>query len=500
MFIVISGCGYHYLSIGWLVGASLFFYGWWNPVYIPLIISSILFNFLIGIVLGNHQPAKWKKPALAFGISVNLFLLGYFKYANFFVDNLNLIPGADFHLEKIILPLAISFFTFQQIAYLVDAYYGRTDEYNILRYSLFVSFFPQLIAGPIVHHKEMLPQFSPKTNDSPAIPEKIIKNMAIGLTIFTLGLFKKVVLADGFANYVGPVFGAADGGSVISFVEAWTGTISYTFQLYFDFSGYSDMAIGSARIFGIVLPINFNSPYKANNIIQFWRRWHMTLARFLREYLYFPLGGNRCGEISRYRNIMITMLLGGLWHGAGWNFLLWGGFHGCLVVANHMWRHFRANFLHHDLDKTTMMGSTLATMLTFFSVVVGWVLFRAESLNGAKTVISAMFAFDVKFTTADLAAATCFHPILFTFKEIRLWTDTYLLLFSSEFFMLSTILLGFIICWIFPSTSQLAYKLETERSHPFYFYSFSILMGLLVFVISLFYIAPQESPFLYFQF
>jgi alginate O-acetyltransferase complex protein AlgI len=315
VFFSIGGKGHHRIAIAWLVAASLFFYGWWNPAYLSLILGSILFNYAVGVALSNLQAQSsashlTKKIILSFGILVNLFLLAYFKYANFFVDNLNSLSGSNFHLQTIILPLAISFFTFQQITYLVDAYKGETREYNFLHYCLFVTFFPQLIAGPIVHHREMLPQFVKNT-----IYKFNHQHLAIGLTIFFIGLFKKVVLADGVAVYATPVFEAAEQGVMLTFFEAWAGALAYTFQLYFDFSGYSDMAIGIARMFGIRLPLNFNSPYKSVNIIEFWRRWHITLSRFLRDYLYIPLGGNRKGKFRRYINLMITMLLGGLWHG-----------------------------------------------------------------------------------------------------------------------------------------------------------------------------------------
>jgi|SaaInlStandDraft_6_1057023.scaffolds.fasta_scaffold27026_2 alginate O-acetyltransferase complex protein AlgI len=312
-FHLIGKQGHHRVAIAWLVGVSLFFYGWWNPAYLGLMLVSILFNYGVGVSLGRTPRKLSKKPVLIFGVVVNLALLGYFKYANFFVDSLNSITGTNIVLLQVILPLAISFFTFQQIAYLIDAWRGETKEYNFLHYCLFVTFFPQLIAGPIVHHKEMLPQFA-----KDVVYKLRSKHIAIGLTVFSIGLFKKVVLADGVSVYATPMFDAAEAGVLLTFFEAWGGALAYSFQLYFDFSGYSDMAIGLARMFGIRLPLNFNSPYKATSIIDFWRRWHITLSRFLRDYLYIPLGGSRCrGEPRRFINVMVTMVLGGLWHGAG---------------------------------------------------------------------------------------------------------------------------------------------------------------------------------------
>jgi D-alanyl-lipoteichoic acid acyltransferase DltB (MBOAT superfamily) len=382
VFFLIGARAHHRLSVAWLVGMSLFFYGWWNPVYLGLILFSMLFNYSMGAVLcGRHA----NKLQLAFGITVNLGLLAYFKYANFFVENLNAFLGFSIHLEHIILPLAISFFTFQQIAYLVDAYRKETKEYNFLHYCLFVTFFPQLIAGPIVHHKEMMPQFG---RDSTFRFNP--KSMELGITMFGMGLFKKVILADGIATYATPIFDAAAGGSVLTFLDAWIGTLAYTFQLYFDFSAYSDMAIGIGLMFGVRLPVNFNSPYKAVNIIDFWRRWHMTLSRFLRDYIYIPLGGNRKGTTRRYINLMSTMLIGGLWHGAGWTFVLWGGLHGLYLAINHFWHALRRR-LGHDLHRSTLLGRMASGTLTFLAVTVAWVFFRAEHFSAATGMLSSMF-------------------------------------------------------------------------------------------------------------
>ncbi|MGI9305284.1 MAG: MBOAT family O-acyltransferase [Gammaproteobacteria bacterium] len=373
--------GYVNAATVWLVAASLFFYGWWNPAYLALIVGSIMFNYTAGRVLSARRRRQAAgKSVLIVAIAANLGVLAYFKYANFFVENLAWLRNTDYNLVSIVLPLAISFFTFQQITYLVDAYRGRAGEHSFLRYCLFVTFFPQLIAGPIVHHSEMLPQFAQRStyrlND---------EHIAVGLTIFFIGLFKKVVIADGVALYATPVFDAAARGEVLTFFEAWTGALAYTFQLYFDFSGYSDMAVGLARMFGIQLPLNFFSPYKAVNIIEFWRRWHLTLSRFLRDYLYIPLGGGRRGVTRRYLNLVITMLLGGLWHGASWTFVAWGGLHGFYLVTNHAWRRY-------GFSSTTSSwwGRATACLITFLAVVVGWVFFRAESFAAASSILQAM--------------------------------------------------------------------------------------------------------------
>jgi alginate O-acetyltransferase complex protein AlgI len=374
------------LAALWLFAASLFFYGWWNPAYVGLLIASILFNFGLGSAISReHQNgnAARKKLLLTVAVTADIALLAYYKYANFFLDNANQFLDLGWTMEAVILPLGISFFTFTQIAFLVDAYRGEVKERNFIHYGLFVTYFPHLIAGPVLHHKEMMPQFALEKTYRPHW-----ENLAVGLTIFVLGLFKKLVLADGIAPFAAPVFDAAANSQTLTLLEAWSGALAYTLQLYFDFSGYSDMAIGLSRMFGIRLPLNFNSPYKAANIIDFWRRWHMTLSRFLRDYLYFALGGNRKGIVRRYLNLMVTMLLGGLWHGAGWTFIIWGGLHGLYLCLNHAWIALRAR----------LFGSQAAGrperftgwLLTFVAVVVGWVFFRAHDTNSALSILQAM--------------------------------------------------------------------------------------------------------------
>ena len=360
----------------WLIAASIFFYGWWNPIYLPLLGAVMAFTYLVGKRL-SRRPSK---PLLAFGVAALLGVLGWFKYANFFIANVDALTGFDWTVGAIVLPLAISFFTFQKIAYLVDSYKGLTKDTRPLEFTLFVVFFPQLIAGPIVHWKEILPQFK-----SAGVYRPQAENFAIGIAIFALGLFKKAVLADGIAAYATPTFTAAEAGLAPDLLTAWGAALAYTFQLYFDFSGYSDMAIGAARMFGILLPLNFNSPYKARSISDFWRRWHMTLSRFLRDYLYVPLGGNRRGEARRYGNLMATMLLGGLWHGAGWTFVLWGGLHGLYLAVNHAWQRAVPARL---AAKRWYRGA--AWSLTFLVVVIAWVPFRAPTLDGAGRMLAGM--------------------------------------------------------------------------------------------------------------
>lgn len=366
-------------AIAWLVVASMFFYAWWNPAYLIIIVASMLINFYLGKKLYSEQ----KKSVLVLGIAINLGVLGYYKYTGFLVENFTLISGVEYSIHSIVLPLAISFFTFQQIAYLVDSWKRITQEYRFIHYALFVTFFPQLIAGPIVHHSEMLSQF--RQNKTFQFQHS---NIAIGLSIFAIGLFKKTVIADGMAVYANPVFNAADAGAAPDLFVAWSGALAYSFQLYFDFSGYSDMALGLARMFGIVLPLNFYSPYKATSIVEFWRRWHITLSRFLRDYVYIPLGGNRKGPGRRYLFLMTTMLLGGLWHGAGWNFVIWGGLHGLYLVVNHGWSTLNSTVIRVQIPKVFYW------LLTMLAVIVGWVFFRATTLEGAVNVLQGMAGFN----------------------------------------------------------------------------------------------------------
>src|SRR6266851_8888594 len=299
-----------------LAAASLFFYGWWSPAYLWLLCLSILFNYLVGRAIAGSAGAR-RQRLLVIGIAGDLLVLFYFKYFHFLAGTLAGLVGLPEPSGAIVLPIGISFFTFTQIAFLVDMARGDAPAYDFLRYVVFVTFFPHLLAGPLYHHMEIMPQFAAPPTRARG------EDLAVGLTIFVIGLFKKVVLADGIAFYANPIFDAAAGGANPTLIEAWGAALAYGFQLYYDFSGYSDMAIGAARCFAITLPLNFNSPYKAVEIIDFWRRWHMTLSRFLRDYLYIPLGGNRHGTVRRYGNLFLTMLLGGLWHGAAWTFVAW---------------------------------------------------------------------------------------------------------------------------------------------------------------------------------
>jgi D-alanyl-lipoteichoic acid acyltransferase DltB (MBOAT superfamily) len=330
----------------------------------------VSFNYFMGTTINRSvDPVRWR--LLLVGVASNLALLGYFKYFNFFVENLNGILQADIPAFNIVLPLAISFFTFQQIAYLVDSYRGETNGYSFFNYVLFVTFFPHLIAGPIVHHRSIIPQFIDPANfrfDS--------SNFSKGMYVFLLGLAKKVIIADTFAVLANAGYGNT--GS-LNFLDGWITSLAYSFQLYFDFSGYSDMTIGIALLFNIHIAVNFNSPYRAVSIQDFWRRWHITLSNFLRDYLYIPLGGNRSGEFNTLRNLMITFILGGVWHGAGWTFVFWGFLHGFGLVVHRLWQ------------KAGMkMSNGLGWLLTFLYVNLAWVFFRSPSWNDAVNMLESM--------------------------------------------------------------------------------------------------------------
>ena len=368
-------------GIAWLFVASLFFYGWWDWRFVPLLLGSIVFNFMVGHALERHRDAIPRDDAvaspgrtlLACGIVANLALLGYFKYADFFVANVDALLGAHtLSLPSIILPLGLSFFTFTQIAYLVDARRGLARENSFLNYGLFVSFFPHLLAGPILHHREMMPQFADSSNK-----RFNASNFWVGLTLLIIGLAKKVLIADSIAPWANAGFAQA---SSLQFIDAWIAALAYTLQIYFDFSGYTDMALGMAWMLNVRLPLNFASPYRSRNIREFWRRWHMTLSRFLRDYLYIPLGGNRRGAVLALLFVVVTFAFGGLWHGANWTFVAWGALNGVGVVVVHL------------MDRAGLrLPRALAWSLTMVFTVTAWVFFRASSIDDALRIVGVMY-------------------------------------------------------------------------------------------------------------
>ncbi len=404
-------------AIFFLFFISLFFYGYWNPIYLPLILISILINYFIGASFNHLFAINWlnRKFLLLVGIIFNVALLAYFKYSNFFMSNLNYFLNNNFQLLKIILPLGISFFTFTQIAFLIDAYQGRVKEYNLINYGLFVTFFPHLLAGPIIHHTEMMPQFSDTANKAINY-----KNLVIGLMVFSIGLFKKSCIADTLAEWVNNDYMRYE---YLSTFEAWFLSFCYTFQLYFDFSGYTDMAIGCSLMLNIKLPENFNSPYQALNIQDFWRRWHMTLSRWLRDYIYIPLGGNRAGEIAIHCNLIVTFLIGGFWHGAGWTYVIWGLLHGMAISIHRLWK-----------KMNIQLPKIIAWMITFLFVNFAWIFFRAESLSQAFTILNKMFQpikVELPSSIKELSYTDIIPDLMMSYKE-------FFLLFSFFMFICFT--------------------------------------------------------------
>lgn len=398
----------------WLTGFSLWFYGYFNISYLLIMLFSILFNYAVYQWMmrmrasgkGSELFLKLKKELwiLVLGIAVNLLVLFYFKYYDFFVSNLNAAFHTSFVLKQVLLPLGISFFTFQQISFLADAYRGEIEECPFVDYALFVSFFPQLIAGPIVTHEEMLPQFQ-------AIGKKISEETFVrGLFLFVLGMCKKVLIADTFGLAVDTGYGMLPS---LSSVDAILIMLFYTLQLYYDFSGYCDMAIGIGGMLGIKIPLNFQSPYKAGNIIEFWKRWHMTLSRFFTKNIYIPLGGNRKGQARMYANLFLVFFLSGLWHGAGWNFILWGVMHGVLYCIT--------RWLRIDKKKKSVFG----VLFTFFYVNVAWVFFRSPTIAEAGTLLSRIFTGGMALPSIQLAE--CFHldEFWYVLKILKLTDFTY---------------------------------------------------------------------------
>jgi len=490
----------HHLATLWLAAASLFFYGWWDARFVGLLLGSIVFNYGAGYLIGHSQASAQRRAKLLLIASIiaNLSLLGYFKYANFFVDNLNTLTGSAITMAKVFLPLGISFFTFTQIAFLVDTYQGKVKEYNFVHYTLFVTYFPHLIAGPVLHHKEMMPQFA--KHDTCRVNWE---NIAIGLTIFILGLGKKVLLADSLGEYATPIFEAVKAGGHPMLFEAWFGALSYSLQLYFDFSAYSDMAIGLSLMFNVRLPLNFNSPYKSLSIIEFWRCWHMTLSRFLRDYLYIPLGGSHDGKIKRYVNLMITMLLGGLWHGAGWTFVIWGGLHGVYLVINHAWRGLKQRMGWQDGGGLARFG---AGLLTFILVVIGWVFFRADNFSVATEMLSGMVGLNGCSFARQHSELSAFWQTMQGFGAQFKGTLTLIHLGSSR--IIKLLIFGLLIVFTLPNVQQImanyspALNMDAVKKPTRLAWQPSVVDVSIIVIIAYFVLINlhKQSTFLYFQF
>jgi alginate O-acetyltransferase complex protein AlgI len=475
-FFIIANMWGQLASAWWLASASIFFYGWWDIRYVPLLLGSVVFNYLIGRTIAQFP----KKSILLIGIAGDLALLGLFKYSDFFIATLNGVIDTQVELLHLVLPLGISFFTFTQIAFLVDSFRGCVREKNFGHYILFVTYFPHLIAGPVLHHNQMMPQFSKES-----VYRINFQNIALGTSIFVVGLAKKLLIADSMSIYVAPVFNSAHSGIGIDPYVAWAGVLAYTFQIYFDFSGYSDMAFGLSRLFGIDLPINFLSPYKSKNIIEFWRSWHITLSLFLKDYLYIPLGGNRHGNFRRYFNLLATMLLGGFWHGANWTFVIWGGLHGIFLCLNHAWSNFSTRFYTSHSDG--IFSNMIRISITFIAVVFAWVFFRAENLSTARIVLKAMLCHGGNAGWYDVMPS-----------------------FSFTLFLVKLIVCS-ILVWVFPNVYQIIAYTEKSDKRIFgvplinYIKQEALSLGILLSLLFLATVASQfgpgdTSPFLYFQF
>ncbi|MBF0165732.1 MAG: MBOAT family protein [Magnetococcales bacterium] len=480
----------HRLAELLLVVASLFFYGWYNQKYVFLLLTLIVINYLYSYAIScaRQRSASTAKTILTVSIINNLGLLIYFKYANFFIVNIGHMAGIELKVLNVVLPLGVSFFTFTQIAFLVDVYRGIAREYSFIRYALFVIYFPHLIAGPMLHHKQIIPQFERQDTYKFSL-----NNFSAGLTVFIIGLAKKVLLADQLAYPANQIFDAVTHGGTPMLAEAWIGAFAYTLQIYFDFSGYSDMAVGLSRMFNIHLPVNFYSPYKARNIIEFWHRWHMTLSIFLRDYLYVSLGGNRRGTIRRYVNLMVTMLLGGLWHGAGWTFVLWGGLHGLYLVVNHGWRYL------FGADGASLVWRLLWGWVTFIAVVFAWVPFRAPDFDTAIHMFAGMLGGNGVSLPINFVILFKVDSSMVKFLGLTPLSG----LPAVEYIV---IFLGLLIVWFLPNTQQWipCYKFVFDAEHELakgvqkqemmYAVGLGLLMGMSLLSLN------RASDFLYFQF
>ena len=486
--------------LAWLLAADLVFYGWWNPWDVPLLAGSVAINHLLAQCIRRRSQAASPKSAhpkssnpkssnpgssnpgsptpeapnpaaarywLIAGVTFNLALLGWFKYATFLLH----IAAPSAPSLNIALPLAISFFTFQQIMFLVDSAHARHDPTGPLPYAAFVCFFPHLIAGPIVRPSEILPQLR-----APGLARPVAANLAAGTSIFLLGLGKKLVLADTFGAFANTGFAAAAHGTPLTLIEAWYAALAYTLQIYFDFSGYSDMAIGLARMFNIRFPLNFNSPYKARDIADFWRRWHISLSRFLRDYLYIPLGGSHHGEALRLRNLMLTMLLGGLWHGAAWNFVAWGGLHGVYLVAHRSWTRLGCR-----------LPGPIAQALTLLAVIVAWVPFRADGTAATLQMLRGMAGLNGLALPQMIVGAWPPLAVIARPVPVLLWLGDAHTLSLPE--VSACLLLGWLIVLTLPHVHELS-----ERAR-----GWALTAGFAFTVQALFF-APYAAPFLYFRF
>jgi len=476
-------------AIGWLAIASIFFYAYWSILALPILAISIIINYGFGVLL-SRPNLKHRQSVLVFAVVVNLCALGYYKYVNFFIDNINeiriLMEFDPLDSVSVILPIGISFFTFTQIAFLIDSFHGEVKEPDFIQYALFVSFFPHLLAGPLIHHKQMMPQFS--------MPENFViqrEKIVIGLAIFAIGLAKKILIADTLNGYVAGFYDSLALGGNPNFSASWLATVAYTFQLYFDFSGYSDMAVGAALLFGIWLPFNFNSPLRATNIIDFWQRWHMTLTKYVGDYLYTPvtLKFMRLSQglpvvletfCSTVVPAVIIFLILGFWHGANWTFVIFGGMHGFYISVNHLWR--KVFPLPSRKSKKNQRYKTIKMMaawaLTFLAVNIALVMFRSDSALTALAIYKGMLGFH-GYSFGDM-------PDIYTWiVRLKVTLSVVVAAFFIIFFMPNTI-------WV----ASLSTKEFLQKSRAAY----ALIVILIAVIYALLQVDFYGSPFLYFQF
>ncbi len=448
-------------ALHWLIAASLLFHGWWNPIHVPLLVGSILANHAVGRRIHcSPTPRRWTIA----GVAGNLAVLAWFKYADFLAGIV--APGAA--PFGIVLPLAISFFTFQQIVFLVDCRDPDRPVPSLLHYAAFVAFFPHLIAGPLVRPRDILPQLAALQGG-----QATEGNVAAGLTLFLLGLAKKLVLADMFATFADTGFDAAARGETLTLLEAWAATLAYALQIYFDFSAYSDMATGIARMFGVRFPLNFDSPYRARDIAEFWRRWHITLGSFLRDHVYIPLGGNRRRQVFA---LMATMLLAGLWHGAAWRFVLWGGLHGAMLVGHRFYRRIGPP-----------LPACLARAITLVLVCLAWVPFRADGMAAADAMARGLLGLNgLAVPTLIAGAFPALSAIATPVPLLRFLGDARTLSLPE---VAACLLLGWTIALAFPHAQALS-----DRGRLW------AVTGSFAFAVRALCFAPHVAPFLYFQF
>lgn len=478
-------------AAGWLAAASLFFYGWWKIEVLPLLVLSIVANYLFGrhLTPGHRFGDTGRKRLLWLALGANLSLLGYFKYADFFIANTNVALGAfgapPLPALNVVLPIGISFYTFTQIAFLVDCWQGKVRERNFVHYALFVTYFPHLIAGPVLHHAQMMPQFA-----QPATYRIDFDKVAIGVVIFSIGLAKKLLIADPAGVYADALFDPVSKGLEPMLFMSWLGVLAYAVQIYFDFSGYSDMAIGLSSCFGIRLPVNFDAPYKAASIVDFWRRWHISLSTFLRDYLYIPLGGNRYGVPRRYLNLMTTMLLGGLWHGASWTFVLWGAAHGTFLVINHGWQRLVG-----ENRRYGPLGRLGCRLITFAAVCFAWVLFRADSLASAARIYRGLAGFNGVSLTPELAARLGDSPWI---SASGIWQNVTFAATPLHYTL--TIALGLAIAFACPSSTDIHQRLEQRRERGPLRLSRPALAAVTAMFATCLLMMSSHTQFLYFQF